>query len=508
MKRFFAMILTAVMAFSPTACGGSSAEKEEVLAEKEETDVVPLKLYKANNYLMHEELYQEEWVKLYLSEEDAEKYPALAESLAELNIEQDVYHYDWEQGAKEDAQTAMDEMGEYFYPFNSDSFYYVQRADDRMVSIREDWDEYYGGVHGMYGTIGHVFDTATGERLTLDDVIKDTDVIPAILTEKLEEKYPDDIRDFNDSVTETLTAYELEDFRWTVDYQGITFYFDPYELASYAAGRLTATIWFEEYPELFGEKHTEQPENGYIKEIPLWDDIEVDLVSADGKTDSVYVIGESIGEYGEQCIRVRRNEEGYTDSDSYGYRFTPHLVCQDDRFYAMVEGSADNEYRTIYVYDLNEAEIKACDINPGVGFHTPEWEPDDEAYGLREVLNDPAELCLDTVVNMLGTMDGVNTYEFVNGILLQDQPYFTLPEDFPPLVSKVPLEVYFYEEDVTEEMPAGTEFYFLYTDNDSYVDMKVDGDRVCRLEVRFDGWERTVNGIPEYDAFGEILYAG
>jgi len=504
MKRFLAMVLTAVMAFSLAACGGGGSE-ETVPTEKVDTAVAPLTLYKGGNYLQDWELYQAEWQKLYLSEEDEAAYPALAEVLDEMNMEQEVYNADWAHKAEEDARMAMNEMGEYFYGFTNDSDYFVQRADNRILSIREDFSEYYGGAHGMYGTVGHVIDTVTGERLGLGDVITDTDAVPGILSEKLQEKYPDDI---TYDITENLEGYALEDFVWTVDYQGVTFYFNPYELASYAAGRLTVTIWFEEYPALFDETLAETPEGGYIKEIPLHDDIEVDLVSADGKRDTVCVIGDSFDEYDGQQIRIYRNEEAYSDTESYGYRFTPHLVCQDDRFYLLVEGSAENEYRTIYVYDLNEAELKACDINPGVGFHTPEWEPDDECYGMMEVLNDPAELCLDTLVQLLSTMSGKNTYEFVNGILLMDQPYYTLPEDFPPLVSKMPLEVYFYEEDVTEEMPAGTEFYFLYTDNDSYVDMKVDGDRVCRLEVRFDGWGRTVNGIPEYDAFDGILYAG
>lgn len=504
MKRFFAMLLTAVMAFSLAACGGGGSE-ETVPTEKEDTAVAPLTLYKGENYLQDWELYQTEWQKLYLSEEDAAEYPALAEVLDEMNMEQEVYNADWAHKAEEDARMAMNEMGEYFYGFTNDSDYFVQRADNRILSIREDFYEYYGGVHGMYGTAGHTFDPATGEKLNLSDAVSDTDGIPGILAEKLAEKYPEDI---TFDLTETLAEYELSDFIWTMDYQGITFYFNPYELASYAAGRLTATIWYDEYPELFDKQIMEQPENGYIREIPLGDEVEADLNSTDGKRDMICAAGAPIGEYGEQRINIRRNEEGYSDPESFGYRFTPLLVCQDERFYILVEGTADNDYRTTYIYDLNDGEITPCDINPGTGFHTPRMDKDKEWYRQTEIPTDPSSFLLDTRIDMLGTMDGTNTYEFVNGILLMKQPYYTLPEDFSPLVSRMPLEVYFYEEDVTEEMPAGTEFYFLYTDNDSYVDMKVDGDRVCRLEVRFDGWGRTVNGIPEYDAFDGILYAG
>ena len=38
--------------------------------------------------------------------------------------------------------------------------------------------------------------------------------------------------------------------------------------------------------------------------------------------------------------------------------------------------------------------------------------------------------------------------------------------------------------------------------------MRMDDGRECRVSVEFDGWERMVNGISEYDAFDGILYAG
>ena len=112
------------------------------------------------------------------------------------------------------------------------------------------------------------------------------------------------------------------------------------------------------------------------------------------------------------------------------------------------------------------------------------------------------------MVYMLGTMVGTDTYELLDGKLDKDNIYYTLPETMQPLVSKVPLEVYVPEAEETEEVPAGTEFHFLRTDNESYVDMKMDDGRDCRVHVEFDGWERTVNGISEYDAFDGILYAG
>ena len=507
MKRFLAMMLTAVMAVSLAACGGKTNDVPEVQDEAKNNGVTSLHLYQVDKMDSEWGLCTAKWQDIWLTAEDAAVYPALAAALENMNIEQDVYHSDWAYQAKADAQEAKDAQEEFWSPFENTSEYYVQRADDRILSVREDFYEYCGGVHGMYGTIGHVFDTQTGERMALSDVISDTDVIPMILAEKLVEKYPGDIYNPADVLAETLAEYKLEDFRWTVDYQGITFYFDPYELASYAAGRLTATIWFDEHPELFDEALMEQPADGYIKEIPVGDAVEVDLNRSDDQTDKVYVYAFPLSEYGEQQLNVYKNGVTFTDEDSYGYAFQLYLACRNDTFCVIAESTADNDYSTMTVYDLQD-EITVSDVLEGTEAHYPREEQFDSDYDARIVLNDPSEMCLDTMVYLLGTMVGTDTYELLDGKLDKDNIYYTLPETMQPLVSKVPLEVYVPEAEEMEEIPAGTEFHFLRTDNESYVDMKMDDGRDCRVYVEFDGWGRTVNGISEYDAFDGILYAG
>ena len=92
-----------------------------------------------------------------------------------------------------------------------------------------------------------------------------------------------------ESLPEMLADYELENYSWTLNYQGLTFYFSPYEIASYAAGLLTVTIWFDEAPELFREEYIEAPEQGYSVAMPLASAVEFDLNEADGKRDEISV---------------------------------------------------------------------------------------------------------------------------------------------------------------------------------------------------------------------------
>ena len=92
MKRFLAMTLSVVMAVSLAACGGKTETVPDVQGEFETAAVKPLTLYQSEKMDSEWGFCDAKWQNLYLSEEDAEKYPALAEALKEMNIEQDVYH--------------------------------------------------------------------------------------------------------------------------------------------------------------------------------------------------------------------------------------------------------------------------------------------------------------------------------------------------------------------------------------------------------------------------------
>ena len=138
MKRFLAMMLTAVMAVSLAACGGKTADVE-VQDDVKSNGVTPLHLYQANKMDSEWGLCTAKWQDLWLTAEDAAVYPALAEALENMNIEQDVYHSDWAYQAKADARGAKDAQEEFWSPFENTSEYYVQRADNRILSVREDF---------------------------------------------------------------------------------------------------------------------------------------------------------------------------------------------------------------------------------------------------------------------------------------------------------------------------------------------------------------------------------
>ena len=59
-----------------------------------------------------------------------------------------------------------------------------------------------------------------------------------------------------------------------------------------------------------------------------------------------------------------------------------------------------------------------------------------------------------------------------------------------------------------ETLPAGTEFSFLRTDNVSYVVMELADGRECRIDIVEIDWTPTINGVPEWECFENLMYAG
>ena len=530
MKRLMSVLLTCMLLFSLAACGGKDTGTvpentetdqtqetpapetlpEEVPQESEPV-LLPLQVWKGSDYV---EEWDDDFNQLIFAswEEIAsiDGYPELSAALEELNTEQAVGGYSFWQEWLPYAQEEMAANPEYFGGYTSESTYVIQRADSLVFSIREDYGSFTGGAHGNYGAMGWTFDTATGARLALADVLTDTDSLDEILAEKIPEKYT--MIPF-DSLDEMLAEYAPEDYTWTLGYQGITFYFSPYEIAPYAAGLLTATIWFDEMPELFYEDYLLAPEAGYAVALPDWNDVDVDLSAGDDTRDSL-ACWTYPGEYGEKYLTISMNGQEYAEETWCAFDITPYLVCVGEpggeQFYLYVEGSGENDYRTLYIYDLNEGMPQLISDFSGAGF-VGSWDSDAGTDGIYyvSVFNDPSEFTLGSKCNLLGTKTAYRNYTVdADGSLLPLNDVYDLEEDLDSIISTVPLEVTLLPQNTTETVPEGTEFFFLRTDNETWVDLVMTDGQECRIVIEEIDWTPCINGIPEWECFENLMYAG
>ena len=218
-------------------------------------------------------------------------------------------------------------------------------------------------------------------------------------------------------------------------------------------------------------------------------------------------------EYGSLTLRIAKNDT-YCEGPGYGYEFISYLVCtqeQDkERYYLYVESIQENDYSILRVYDLNQEEIRWEELS-GVGF-SGDWDENTGKYGTyyNHVLNNPQSFELVTKIEILGTWQGKRLYavDTENGIPQAYKEDYLISSGDHSTVSLIPLEVSMLPDMKLEELPAGTNFNFLRTDGESYVDAQLEDGRECRIYVEFEGGQQSVNGVEQWECFEELWYAG
>jgi hypothetical protein len=182
----------------------------------------------------------------------------------------------------------------------------------------------------------------------------------------------------------------------------------------------------------------------------------------------------------------------------------------EDGFYLYVEGSGDNDYRTMYIYDLNGAAPQLIGDFPGAGF-VDIWDEDAGLDGVyyTVVFNDPREFTLGSKCNLLGTKTAYRNYTVDReGTLVPLSDAYDLDQTLEPIISTIPLDVTLLPQNTVETVPAGSTFFFLRTDNETYVDLEMSDGQECRIVIEEIDWTPCINGVPEWECFEELMYAG
>lgn len=184
-----------------------------------------------------------EWLQVDEKFAGADKINRYLEEEQNKNIE-------YENGNVEWMEEMIEEYGEDGISHSSYSSTLSEIAyfDGRYVSFCQQEYDYQGGAHGMPLWIGLTFDLETGERLSLPDVIANSEEeLNSIVTKYFAEYINGNPEEFWEDALDIVRdeiCFE-SDFYLTED--GIKFYFHPYALSSYAAGFPEVTIPYDEF---------------------------------------------------------------------------------------------------------------------------------------------------------------------------------------------------------------------------------------------------------------------
>lgn len=100
---------------------------------------------------------------IHLEDETKKAYPELSKSLDTLRDEK-IEEMDWFMGKFLKQAQEEDGVNEEFYGYTNECEFFVQRADNQILSIRETYYEYTGGARPMSGNFGENFDPVTGKK--------------------------------------------------------------------------------------------------------------------------------------------------------------------------------------------------------------------------------------------------------------------------------------------------------------------------------------------------------
>ncbi len=464
---------------------------------------------------------------MVLSEESAKQFPELAKTLQKVWEEDLTTVEQWLKDSKGYAREQMEANSDYYSPYSSEQETWLGRCDDRVLCVVQSGYSYEGGAHGYYGTAGYSYDVKTGKKLEFEDIVTDKAAFEPIIKEKLSAVYPELIEEMESfdawgTIKEMFSIKGKNKPTWSLDDDGVIFYFNPYELASYAAGQQIVEVSFAEYPELFVEEYLPNKEMAYITRYPAGDGtLVMHDINGDGALESITVHAEYNYEneaYNDVIVEVDGNMRRLADLSEMFDLDMDLITMPSGKVFVAVGGTTYNDYRIRTICDISDGTVQECRTN-GFSEATVIMDEEKGIYG-EYVPVDPAALLLGRHFDLLSTYDAQNTYVLgEDGQLKAQQEYYMIPNGgtYYTLTSVKEITADIVDEDgkVTEKdvtIPKGSTFKLYRTDGKeegetAVVDARLSDGRLVRFHVTND-YPHIVNGTDENELFETLYYAG
>ena len=253
----------------------------------------------------------------------------------------------------------------------------VRRADSLVVSLLADSYADHSLIEGYRALQGINLDSKTGQELTINDVIRNVDGIVQVVKQELNSHMWAGELYSETAVEDYFINTPTDGFSWTLDYNGMTFYFMPGDLCEPGFGHQTATVSFAEHPELFEEKYLFEPAE-YITELPktasfftnLDDEADLEELNITGFMDDGGRFYTAFGIYTDI-------DAHYVYEELFAFDIHPYYVkTADNRHYLYLfldqteEGSREMQ---LLIYDVSGQNFtKVGEMNACPGFMFPD----------------------------------------------------------------------------------------------------------------------------------------
>ncbi len=384
----------------------------------------------------------------------------------------------------------------------------VRRADSKVVSLLYDGHIFLGGMTGKYYYKGENYDSKTGKKLSLSDVVTDEKLLPDMIIEQLD-KFWNSIP-LNADLDWEQILHDEENLSWTLDNHGVTLYFGSYLIAPYVSGTQIVTLSNEEYPELLKEEY-KKGLSSYGIEIPKDTPFYYD-VTGDGKVDEIlcsWYEGD-YGDAGEFSIYVNGK---YFSQDYFAYDANVTFVHMENGDNLLsVECLWDNDYRDTTIYKLGNQVTKIGEVDASMHYI---FHENPEMYRTRDVLVNPKKFYMDVKTDVLSTVTGYAEYGFGNDGIpkIKQNKYIFAEEYIYTLTLLKDIDVDIYDEKLDKiigqtTILTGEEVRYYSTDNSQYVYLLLNDGTIVRKEILLDDWKWLIDGSLREDIFEGMFFSG
>lgn len=397
--------------------GEMSTEAEKI---EKSVDVLALEKTLVTRYEWDEKLpvilARSEYSPVRMQEKDAKLYPQMAEVLEELALLQTNSMEDEYENLKAFAKEELQKNPDTFRTQVSTLDMHVRRADSAAVSLLADSYQDCVVVNNSYGKFGYNFDTETGRELQITDVISDMSQIPELVYAELKHQMVEEQFSSDAAVADYFKNTPKKDIAWTLDYNGVTFYFSAGTLAEEEFGAMMANIPFEGNEKLFTAKYMNVPD-AYMVRLSLNSPFFTEL-DGDEKCEELFVTGnyDQEGRFYSD-FEIHSDTDAYYHEEYYAYGFRPYYVktADDQNYLYLFADGIESFHRkmTLVIINLDDGiftKAGECYMGP---YYRQEL---DTLADVFYVPTDPNRLYLDDFG------DGFWEEQFEDGIYTGEEP--------------------------------------------------------------------------------------
>lgn len=470
---------------------------------------------------------EEEWDSLMYLRVDSfllyeNAYEALADALQKNYEEADA-------DAKRVRNYAMEfiqEGEEPENPWSYESKVNIQRADTGYVSFFRNVYSYIGGVHPSYYSWGYTYDTATGKKITLQDIAVDYDKLQECIVDELSrnalaEQFNED---WEEVVRAGLSNPDSKDIAWALSSGSLKMVINCYVIGPYAMGEVSVDLPFEQYGDLIQTKYQPMVDNRVVNGIANGFEYACDF-DGDGSEDLLKISTVQEEEYLEKVI-VTLGEHSISVDTDCGLNTAYVMYTKSAKPFLYLETKECNDYRNLHVIDLSDAKAGPKEV--GVA----------EGSFYQFVPQDSGCFYLSNRLEVMGSRNGYHAcsigedgmpvpYENGYRVLLMQYdnlgttPYalteeqrftaeggcLTLKQEVEALCMEEPFG---QEKGTYETLPVGTKLSPYYAEGRTRMTFLMENGRYAVLEYdeTEDDWMRIIRGVEEEELLDGIMYAG